>query len=58
METWNCDSKPKFHAFWFYQLASSRKFLVQASLGDCKLGATEKTEFEYLIGLFGNIKEF
>ena len=50
METWNCDSKPKIHAFWIYQSASSRQLLVQASLVDYKIGATEKTEFENLLG--------
>ena len=42
MEIWNCDSNPKIHTFWIYQLASCRQFLVQASLEDYKLGAMEK----------------
>ena len=47
METWNCDSNPKIHAFWIYQSASSRQMLVQASLEDYELG-TKK-----ILGLSG-----
>ena len=50
METWNCDSTPNIHAFRLHQLASSQQLLVQAGLEDYKLGATEKTEFQYLFG--------
>ena len=41
---------------FFLDLLVSLKssLFVQASTEGCKLGAAEKTEFEYLIGLFGN----
>ena len=58
METWKCDSNPKNHAFWIYQSASSRQLLVQASLEDYKLGATEKTEFEYWVGRLATKMDF
>ena len=58
METWNCDSNPKIHAFWIYQSASSRQLLVQASLEDYELGATEKTEFEYWVGRLATKMDF
>ena len=58
LETCNCDSNFKMQVFWSYQLASSQHLKVQASMEDHRLGATEKTVFEHLLGLLATLMDF